>query len=192
MHGPHTPDQRGHSRPPSATRCPAQAPRPGRTARFASRGFDHASIARSARAGAVQVGPPARPTRLCCPAPSAECRPTRLRDAEVIDPTQAPARARYGPDQPRYRAQSRTHWPAVSRASTTISVLVRLANDTSVAEQDRTLKVATRVRIPLGVPARRWSQRLPGSGGPPSDVGPEASVPATCPNASDRAARIVS
>ena len=41
-------------------------------------------------------------------------------------PTHAPARARDGPDQPRYRAQS-PHWPAVSRASPTMSVLGRLA-----------------------------------------------------------------
>jgi hypothetical protein len=42
-----------------------------------------ASLARSSRVGAAQTGPSGRPTRQCRPAPSADCRPTRLRDAGV-------------------------------------------------------------------------------------------------------------
>ena len=56
-----------------------------------------------------------------------------------------PPRRRTGPDAgqiSRDIERSPAHWPAVSRASTTMSVLVRLANDTSVADQDRALKVA--------------------------------------------------
>jgi hypothetical protein len=56
--------------------------------------------------------------------------------------------ARPGPDMgqlSRAIGRSPAHWLAVRRASRTMSVLIRLANDTSVADQDRTLKVASRL-----------------------------------------------
>jgi len=83
---------RGHThRPDQATRGPAgnAAPQPrhsdpGEPHDLASSGSIARPIARSSRVDAVQMGPPAWSTRPSRPTPFANCRPTRLRDAEVV------------------------------------------------------------------------------------------------------------
>ena len=86
-----------------------------------------------------------------------------------------PPRRRTGPDTgqiSRGIGRNPAQWPAISRASPARSVLVRLANDTAAADWDCTLEVATRVRIPLGVPATRQQVKAPGQLQGPSSFRP--------------------